>query len=154
MTEQEQEGWDAASHAAPKAPNPYPAGTPENEAWQSGWDGWYKADRSIPRTAQDKVRESVERAHSVQAQMRNQRAGIQRVAGGDYVIKGALRLIGEGKDPTQAFIDSVEDQNFHGNYPEVVSNRNMILSDYKKELAKTGKSFNDSQWKQYEDSQS
>lgn len=54
----------------------------------------------------------------------------QKAAGGNeghaYVIHGTREGISEGKSPQQAFVDSAEDQNFYGDRPDIVREREQI----------------------------
>jgi len=71
-----------------------------------------------------------------------------------YVVDGALRGTRNGGDAAQAFIDSVEDQNFYGNKPEIVKQRNKALDIFKDQLKRLGVKFDDAKYQKYVNSQS
>jgi hypothetical protein len=51
-----------------------------------------------------------------------------------YVVCGALKDTKSHGDATQAFIDSVENENYYGSKPEIVKQRNKALDIFKDQL--------------------
>lgn len=71
-----------------------------------------------------------------------------------YIVHNALRdVVNNQSNPTQAFIDSVENENYYGKGTKIVAGRNKAKAAYIAILHKDGIVFDESKWSNYEEAQ-